>query len=84
MAYRKQGVRDATDLAAHARGLETAVTVRGPAPAPLGKLRGEYRVQFLVKGSNRRQMREALLAAVAGRRDLSRRTTIDVDPLSVL
>jgi hypothetical protein len=29
-------------------------------------------------------MREALRAAVAERRDLSRRTTIDVDPLSVL
>jgi primosomal protein N' (replication factor Y) len=58
--------------------------VLGPAPAPLGRLRGEYRAQFLVKGANRRQMREAILAAVAERRDLSRRTTIDVDPLNVL
>jgi primosomal protein N' (replication factor Y) len=68
----------------NAAGERAAYHVLGPAPAPLGRLRGEYRVQFLVKGSNRRQMREALLAAVAGRRDLSRRTTIDVDPLSVL
>jgi primosomal protein N' (replication factor Y) len=58
--------------------------VLGPAPAPLGKLRGEYRAQLLVKGANRRHMREALRAAVAERGDLSRRTTIDVDPLSVL
>jgi primosomal protein N' (replication factor Y) len=58
--------------------------VLGPAPAPLGRLRGEYRAQLLVKGANRKQMREALLAAVAGRRDLPRRTIIDVDPLSVL
>ena len=58
--------------------------VLGPAPAPLGRLRGEYRAQLLVKGANRKQMREALLAAVAERRDLPRRTTIDVDPLSVL
>jgi primosomal protein N' (replication factor Y) len=68
----------------NAAGERAAYHVLGPAPAPLGKLRGEYRVQFLVKGSNRRQMREALLAAVAGQRDLSRRTTIDIDPLSVL
>jgi hypothetical protein len=29
-------------------------------------------------------MRDALLKALAGRPDLARRTTIDVDPLSVL
>ena len=56
----------------------------GPAPAPLGRLRGEYRVQFLMKGTNRRRMREALVAIVAARPELARRTTIDVDPLSVL
>ena len=58
--------------------------VLGPAPAPLGKLRGEYRVQFLLKSSNRKQMREALLAVLARRPDVARRTTVDVDPVSVL
>ena len=58
--------------------------VLGPAPAPLGKLRGEYRAQFLVKGTNRRRMREALVGVMAERPELARRTTIDVDPLSVL
>jgi primosomal protein N' (replication factor Y) len=58
--------------------------VLGPAPAPLGKLRGEYRAQLLVKGVNRRQMREAVLAAVAAKTDLQRRITVDVDPLSML
>jgi primosomal protein N' (replication factor Y) len=67
-----------------AAGDRAGSQVLGPAPAPLGRLRGEYRAQLLVKGVNRREMREALLAAVAGRRDLPRRTTIDVDPLSVL
>ena len=28
--------------------------------APLGKLRGEYRAQLLIKGSNRKRIREAL------------------------
>ena len=58
--------------------------VLGPAPAPLGKLRGEYRAQFLVKGTNRKRMREVLLGVMAERPDLARRTTIDIDPLSVL
>ena len=35
----------------------------GPAPAPLGKLRGEYRAQFLIKGTHRGSaMREAAAA----------------------
>ena len=58
--------------------------VLGPAPAPLGKLRGEYRVQFLMKGSHRRHMREALTSTLAARPEIARRTTVDVDPLSVL
>ena len=58
--------------------------VLGPAPAPLGRLRGEYRAQFLVKGTNRRQMRESLRAALAARGDLLRRTMVDIDPVSVL
>ena len=58
--------------------------VLGPAPAPLGKLRGEYRAQLLIKGTNRRRMREALLAAIAARPDLQRRVVVDVDPVSVL
>ena len=62
----------------------THYRVLGPAPAPLGKLRGEYRVQLLVKGTNRRKMREALVAIVNARPELARRTLIDVDPLSVL
>ena len=58
--------------------------VLGPAPAPLGKLRGEYRAQFLIKGTNRRRMREALVAALAARPEIARRTSVDIDPLSVL
>lgn len=65
-------------------GSRDGFRVLGPAPAPLGKLRGEYRAQFLVKGTNRRAMRVAIQSVIAGRPDLARRTTVDVDPLSVL
>ena len=50
----------------------------------LGKLRGEYRAQLLLKGSNRRRMREILQAALAARPDIQRRVVVDVDPISVL
>jgi primosomal protein N' (replication factor Y) len=58
--------------------------VLGPAPAPLSRLRGEHRAQFFMKGTHRRQMREALLAVLADRPEIRRRTIVDVDPMSVL
>ena len=58
--------------------------VWGPAPAPMSKIKDEYRVQFFLKGHQRRSMREALLRALDLRPELKRRTTIDVDPNSVL
>jgi primosomal protein N' (replication factor Y) len=59
-------------------------TLLGPAPAPLGRLRGEHRVQFFLKGTRRADMRNALLQVVAAMPEIRRRLTIDVDPLSVL
>jgi len=76
---------DAADLVQALRGGDhRAFAVLGPAPAPLGKLRGEYRAQFLLKGTNRRAMREALQAAIAARPAVQRRVVVDVDPVSVL
>ena len=60
------------------------VRVLGPAPPPLGKLRGEFRAQLLIKGTNRKQIREALQSALADRPELQRRVVVDIDPLSVL
>lgn len=78
---------DAADIVERLRRADDGrgeVRVLGPAPAPLGKLRGEYRAQLLIKGSNRTRMREALQAALAERPELQRRVVVDVDPLSVL
>jgi len=60
------------------------LTVLGPAPAPLVRLRGEHRVQFLLKGTRRAEMRRALQAALAEMPQVRRRVTVDVDPLTVL
>ncbi len=62
----------------------SGLTVLGPAPAPLMRLRGEHRVQFLVKGTRRTEMRRALEAALDAMPQVRRRVTVDVDPLSVL
>jgi primosomal protein N' (replication factor Y) len=58
--------------------------ILGPAPAPLTKLRGEHRAQFFLKGTSRKAMRTALRDALASMPELARRTSVDVDPLSVL
>jgi primosomal protein N' (replication factor Y) len=81
-----QAMDDAADLVQRVRDADARGDFRvlGPAPPPLGKLRGEYRAQVLVKGTNRKGIRLALQAALAGRPDLQRRAVVDIDPLSVL
>ena len=56
----------------------------GPAPAPMSKIKDEYRAQFFLKGTHRRAMREAILRALEITPALKRRTMIDVDPYSVM
>jgi primosomal protein N' (replication factor Y) (superfamily II helicase) len=58
--------------------------VLGPAPAPLGRLKGEHRAQLFIKGTQRTAMRKALLTVLDRRPELKRRTIVDVDPMSVL
>jgi primosomal protein N' (replication factor Y) len=80
-------MNDAADIVQRLRASverEQHFLVLGPAPAPIGKLRGEYRAQLLLKSPNRKRMREALLTALAARPDLRRRIVVDVDPVSVL
>jgi len=58
--------------------------VLGPAPAPLGRLRGESRVQLFLKGRDRAAMRQATRQALSAMPALHKRVTVDVDPLSML
>jgi primosomal protein N' (replication factor Y) len=58
--------------------------VLGPAPAPLGRLKGEHRAQLFIKGGHRTAMRKALVQVLDERPELKRRTIVDVDPMSVL
>jgi primosomal protein N' (replication factor Y) len=61
-----------------------AFAILGPAPAPLGRLRGEHRVQFFLKGQKRAAMRDALKIVLTGMPEVRRRVSVDVDPLTVL
>ena len=81
----EQGARhDAAALVQTLRAAPAPYRILGPAPAPLSRLKGEHRAQFFMKGSHRGPMRQALLAALAGRPDIRRRTVVDIDPMSVL
>jgi primosomal protein N' (replication factor Y) len=82
---RQQAMDDAGMIAEGMRlpGLD-AWRVLGPAPAPLGRLKGEHRAQLFIKGMHRTAMRKALLAVLDARPELKRRTVVDVDPMTVL
>jgi primosomal protein N' (replication factor Y) (superfamily II helicase) len=85
-ARTRQGAME--DAGVIAQGLRIpglgAWKVLGPAPAPLGRLKGEHRAQLFIKGTQRNAMRKALLTILEGWPELKRRTIVDVDPMSVL
>jgi primosomal protein N' (replication factor Y) len=72
-------------LAANNR--DNACRILGPAPAPLSRLRNEFRLQILVKAASRAALREtldfALVAALERFCDL-RIVNVEIDPLSLL
>ena len=61
--------------------------VLGPAPAPLSRLRGLYRVQVLIKAKERHVLRHTLAAALAHAPKRARtgvRRVLDIDPAHML
>ncbi len=61
--------------------------VLGPAPAPIARLKKDYRFQFLLKSPDRRALQESLRAAVTFARQQEIPTgslLIDVDPITLL
>ncbi|NOT63869.1 MAG: primosomal protein N' [Acidobacteria bacterium] len=66
---------------------EKVLHVLGPAPAPLARLKGEYRLQVLIKTRYRRQAREALDAAMLAVKESGfdlRMVNIEVDPVNMM
>jgi primosomal protein N' (replication factor Y) (superfamily II helicase) len=64
-----------------------ACRILGPAPAPFARLRGEHRIQLLVKSRSRKQMRAVIDQAMStmekAGQDL-RSVTLEIDPVSMM
>jgi primosomal protein N' (replication factor Y) len=67
--------------------VDRACRVLGPAPAPLARLRGEHRIQLLIKCRSRRQLRAVVDTAMKSMlgRDLNPRSVnLEIDPVSIM
>ncbi len=68
-------------------GAGSELKILGPSPAPLARIEGRYRIQFLLKASSRARLSGILrrLADDCDRRGIRPRSVvIDVDPVSVM
>ena len=76
--------RGAALLVKQVRKQQGQFEILGPAPAPIARLRGQFRMQLFLKGPSRREMREAIEGVLAQYPELKRRAVVDVDPVSML
>jgi len=61
--------------------------ILGPAPAPLARLKNEYRIQLLIKSTSRGQIRavaDAALKTVFDRGLSPRSVNLEIDPISIM
>jgi primosomal protein N' (replication factor Y) len=72
--------RIAAELGRRNRG--SALRITGPAPAPLERLRGEWRFQLLVRGTPGNAVRQAVREALGDRPPAG--VAVDVDPYHLL
>ncbi len=82
-----QAWRIANDVgAALAAASAGRLTITGPGPAPIERIRGMYRMQILVRSAGRRRLVETVAEALLPFESTSARRAIhvDVDPVSLL
>jgi primosomal protein N' (replication factor Y) len=79
-AARRAAETAARRITAPADGLR----LRGPAPAPIERIRGYWRWQLVLSAANRERLRLALREIEADRPARGVRRIVDVDPLSTL
>jgi primosomal protein N' (replication factor Y) len=84
---RTQAAALALKNALDAANVDRACRILGPAPAPLARLRGEHRMQILIKSRSRPALRRiadaALKQAEASGHDL-RSINLEIDPVSLM
>jgi primosomal protein N' (replication factor Y) len=78
--------RSANQLAASVPASGPGVELLGPAPAPIARLRGRYRFQILLKGSQAERVREGMrcLQQAAARTPRDVRVSVDLHPINML
>ena len=66
---------------------DRACRILGPAPAPLARLRGEHRIQLLVKSRSRPRLREVVDLALADAAEHGadlRSVNLEIDPINLM
>ncbi|MDT4898824.1 MAG: hypothetical protein QOH25_3901 [Acidobacteriota bacterium] len=66
---------------------DRACRILGPAPAPLARLRGEHRIQILIKSRSRPRLREVIdiaFANAAARGSDLRSINLEIDPINLM
>ncbi|MGB9182198.1 MAG: primosomal protein N', partial [Pyrinomonadaceae bacterium] len=66
---------------------ERACRILGPAPAPLARLRGEHRIQILIKSRNRTRLRQTIDIALAEATERGadlRQVNVEIDPINLM
>jgi primosomal protein N' (replication factor Y) len=79
----KLAVEQAEKLRNAARKMDAELLILGPALAPLSRIKGIYRIQLLLKGGTRNDVRK-VLGAISNRPQSGVRQILDVDPISML
>jgi len=79
--------RTAHEVAEALRGAASQrLTIAGPGPAPIERLRGQFRMQILARSAGRRRLVETVAAALSSfdGKAIARTIHVDVDPVSLL
>jgi primosomal protein N' (replication factor Y) len=66
---------------------ERQARILGPAPAPLARLKGEHRLQMLIKATNRKKLRELLDFALHDAQEKfcdMKTINVEIDPINLL
>jgi primosomal protein N' (replication factor Y) len=66
---------------------DRACRILGPAPAPLARLRGEHRIQILIKSRSRPRLREVIDIAIANATERGcdlRSVNLEIDPINLM
>jgi primosomal protein N' (replication factor Y) len=84
---RTQAIASEIKQALEEANSDRACRILGPAPAPLARLRGEHRIQIIIKSRSRPRLRQVIdiaLAEAAARGADMRAVNLEIDPVNLM